>query len=188
MEEEQQPIYNMPSMTITEGLLRQQIDATKEIEELENHLLGRIPQWDNKSNSVVYVENKDMRLINEKGMNYISSEVRFRVNKIFLLSHLTDEHIENITISFGRNIISAIFEHWDDWEIKKISDATSISGAVTDSFFVTLRKASFGKYLAYLRHTQSFSEIQSMRNEHEQAPSQKNAISNIPLIGRWLGK
>ncbi len=182
------PIYNMPSMMITEGLLKQQIDAVTEITAVENHLLGRTPYRDPQTNEVKFHVDKTRRLINERGMNYLSSELRIRITKIFLLSHLEDDHVENLTIAFAKNMNKSLFEHWDDWELKANSDASAITGLMQDLFFVTLRKSSMGKYLAYLRHTQKFSEIQSLTAEQEQLPQQQDAMSNIPIIGGYFNK
>lgn len=182
-QQQQQPIYNLPSMTITEGLLKEQIDPTTIIDEVENLLLGKKLQYDTKKNILEWSKpDNDLRLINEKGMKFLLLHLRTRLTKIFQLSYFTEQQIEEMIIALARCLIEAVFEHWDEWEIKKISDASTIVSILTDTTFATLCKASHGKYLAYLRSVQDFRELQTTQFQPQK--EEAGFMSKMPIIGR----
>ena len=60
-------------------------------------------------------------MINEKGMKSLTLQLRSRLTIIFQLSNFQDVMIEGIVKAYGGNVMDAIFEHWDEWEIKKVS-------------------------------------------------------------------
>ena len=149
--DEEQTVYNLPQMHITEGLLQQQIDTTQILEEVENTLLGRKQEFDTKTGNLVWKKGShDIRLINEKGMAHLLVQLKSRITKIFQLSYFEDYMIEGLFKSFGRSIRHSIFQHWDEWGIKSNADATAIAGILDDTYLATLQKAHKGKYLQYL--------------------------------------
>ena len=185
-EEQQQPIYNLPSMQMTEGMLKYQLNSDDIVKSVENHLLGRVPEMNPETNTVEYKYYKENRLINEKGMNYLANELRLRVTKIFKLSFFEESQAEEMELNFGYTTRDAIFEHWDSWEIQCISDASAILHAVVDPYIATLNSAVRGRFLAYLKYTQNFNENQIIREEPQRYREDKSMISSIPLIGRMM--
>ena len=183
---DEQPVYNLPSMHITEGLLQQQIDPSAIIDEIENIMLGRKSEFDPETNMIRWSEpNKDTALINEQGMANLILQLRSRLTKIFQLSYFTEEMIEGMVRAFAKNIRESIFENWDDWNIKTCSDASAIVGILSDTFLATIQKAHQGKYLLYLGNVLKAEERSNMYPRGYN-PMDQGGVNNNPNILRKL--
>lgn len=168
-----------------EGSLRYQIDSSDIVEEIERSLRGEVLMSDGHGGFVYKVPDGCKPLINEKGINSILTILRSRLTKIFILSDLDQDQIEQITISIGRNIIDNLYYNWDLYDIQDDAGASTILSLVTDSVYATLRKGYMGNYLKFLRTTHQISEVQSRTLRDTPSPS---SGGDDGVLGRLLGK
>ncbi len=168
----------------SEGSLQYQINPTEILEEIENTLRGAKAEV-HQGQLVWRIPEGHRPIINERGLNSILMILRSRLTKIFILSDLEKEAIEQITISVGQNVIDDLYYNWDNYGIKDDAAASQILSLVTDTVFSTLRKAHQGNYLKFLRTTQSIQEVQH-RSVHARAPASEGRSLNpmSMLFGR----
>lgn len=193
MEEQQegypQYIYPQPYSQMQDGLLQYQLDPDEIISNIENTLLGKKPKLNQRTNSIEWSDsNKSTRHINEKGMSALLVPLQSRLTKIFVLSDLDDEKIENMTMALAENIIDTLLEHWEEYEVKSVSSASMIVGLIVDAVNATLCKAKNHNYLTFLKTAQRIHEIQQYRVGHPAPQAQEKAKTRIPLVGKFFGK
>lgn len=140
--------------------IKYQLEFQEIIDELSMTLQSKIPVT-TKTNDTVWVRPDGVRpLINEKGVNNIVAILRSHLSKIFILSDLDQQTIENMTITLGRTLIDNFYFNWHEYDIQDMSDASTILHLVCNTVYATLRKSHHGNYLKFLSKTTTAQEIQ----------------------------
>ena len=143
----------------SETSLRFQLEAAQIIEEIEHSLRCETPKYNSRTDEIEMVRPKGVDpIINDFGINKVLVILRSRLNQIFILSALTDDAIEAITIDVGETLADDLYYNWDYYQIKDDAAASLITETVTDTVYATLCKARQARYLTFLGTTQSVSE------------------------------
>jgi len=188
MEETPYPTAQMmqpPQMS--DGLLQYQL----EVEDIIDNLIHAIKcevEIPDKTGRRRWVTSANVKpLINESGIISIISELKPRLTKIFILSDLDEEQIITMTIDLARTIKDDFRDNWDIYEVRDTTAASKILHLITDSYYVTLRKAHLGGYLKFLKTTTQ--EIQHHQSLSQGRPQQQSQQSRgIPIMDRILGR
>lgn len=159
--------YPMPPAVIagqaTEGSLRFQLDVEEQIEQLEHNLNGEV--WSKQGyTQIPYFK----PYINKHGVASLLSLLRLNLSKIFSLTDIDDEVVNQIAENFAKNIIHNMHQNWDTYSILDDTAASMVLHSLSDAYYATLRKASNGTYLKFLRTTHSIQEMQ--HNTFSQRP------------------
>jgi hypothetical protein len=81
-------------------------------------------------------------IMNEKGIRFLISMLRKRLNKIIFLSNLTDDHIYDIMLTLSNDLTQVIFTNGEQWELdfgRSFQD--TLVNDICDLVFIGLRKA-----------------------------------------------
>lgn len=174
----------------SENSLRYQTDVDDVIQELRKDLLAQQPFFDEKSNSVKFIDNPHgVKLINEKGFNVLCSILRPHLSRIFSMTDQEEEQARRMIISMGKKVIAVLFQHWDEFELKSHSSASSIVDIITNTAFANISRGIAGRYLSFLRHT---SHTQEIRNTAAQQQNLQHNDMGMPqprsIASRLFGR
>jgi len=197
---EQQPQEGVPFMYPTppmdefgtENSLRFQLDPDELIKKMRYIFLGYEQIVDKETQEKRWVRSKTKEaLINEEGMDILEPILRGYLDKLFPLSDLEREQIENITLGLEfdlRNLITLNFLNNNPWELKDLVTASAIKNIICNQVYATLRKAYLRGYQNFLKTIQRYTEIRNLQ-QRAQPPvqQQKGGMSKIPIIGRLFG-
>jgi len=155
MEEQQQQRYypsNYGGFTqqASASSLQYQLEVQEILEDIEHNLRGEVLHFDENGRSKWKVPEGVHPLINEKGISKVMSILKARLTKIYVLSNLDEEIIENLTCGLARNVIDDLYYNWEDYDLEDDAAASLIVGLIADTVYVTLRKSSKGTYLKFL--------------------------------------
>ena len=163
MSEEEQPknynIIQQDSYNSKESLMYQ-LENTDIVDNVKHSLRCEVPKLNETTGQWDWVIPSNVTpLINERGAESLLTELKARVNKIYILSDLDDEHINTIVNSIAVNVIDEITVNWDLYEIQTHASASRIVGMITDAVYATLRKAKSKNYLTYIGKISQVQEI-----------------------------
>jgi len=195
---EQQPpqegtpfMYPTPPMDEfgTENSLRFQLDPDELIKKMRYNFLGYEQIINKETQGKEWVKSKTKKaLINEDGMDIFETVLRGYLDKLFPLSDLEREQIENITLGLEfdlRNLITLNFLNGNPWELKDLVTASTIKNIICNQTYATLRKAYLRGYQNFLKTIQRYVETRNLMQRAQQpVQQQKGGISKIPVIGR----
>ncbi len=193
--QEEQPPTRYPYLPSdemgTSDSLRFQLDPDDLINKLKYIFLGYEQYTNPKTLKKEWKLNKEkIPLINRSGMDVLEPILRGYLDKLFPLSDLESEQIENITLGLEfdlRNLITMNFLMENKWEIKDLVTASMIKNIICNQVYATLRKAYMKGYQNFLRTVQRYHEIQTIQNRPEKMERAKGKISGIPVIGKLFG-
>lgn len=169
----------------SEGALQYQLEVQDIIEEIEHSLKGEVLILEKSTGRLEWLKTEfSKRLINEKGIASILTILKSRLTKIFVLSYLDQEAIEEMTINIGKNIIDDLYYNWEEYEIEDDAAASHVLALVTDTVYATLCKSKGGTYLKYLRSVQT---IQDVNTQHG-LQSQNVQKSDGGILKKIFGK
>ena len=125
-------------------------------------------------------------LLNKIGMAKVRMHLKSWLSsmKVFALSELDDEFIEESTISLGETLIRDFQDNWNSYGIGCTSDASLIVQTITNNAYSILQKGAGGNYLQFLTKTQNIQEIQHYQGM--KPPSQND--HDAGLMGYIFGK
>ena len=186
-------MYPTPPMEdfSTESSLRYQLDPDELIKKLRYIMLG-YEQINNETTGVVEWKESSRKkaLINEEGMDTLEPILRGYLDKIFPLSDLEREQIENITLGLEfdlRNLFTVNFLRGNPWEIKDLVTASAIKNIICNQVYATLRKAYLRGYQNFLKTIQRYTETRMLsQRPQQQMQQQKSGMGKIPIIGRFF--
>lgn len=163
-----------------EGALKYQIDVSNILEEIRRQLRCEEEHFNEKTQSWVWTRPKGITpMLNERGVFRIMMILKSRLNKIFILSDLSNRAIEEITKGVGENVIDALDHNWDVFDVGEPSNASSILYLVCDTVYSTLCKADGGTYLKFLRTTHNIQEVQHHRPQTGMVEQQNSGVGNM---------
>jgi len=151
--QEQQPQFPVypynPGMS-SESSLAFQLDVKSILNDIEHDIKGEVLVINDDGSAKWEVPEGVKSIIGFKGINRVMSVLRSRLTKVFVLSNLSQDYIENITIGIAKNVVDDIYYNWEEYEIKDDASASHIVRLVTDTVLATLTKAHDAKYLKFL--------------------------------------
>lgn len=135
---DQMLIRNIPFgagiQTVDPNFSQWQLNAQDVIEILEHCLKG--DHWDGKK----WVERKGKPRLNDYGIQGIISEIQSRVNKIVIMSNLTERNVNDILWDLGDHLADELFLKKTEWGID-FSDLSPIHDMVMVITEATLKRA-----------------------------------------------
>jgi hypothetical protein len=175
----------------SESSLRFQLDAEELITKIRYNLLGYVQEINPKSKEKEWVKSPSKKpMISEEGMDAFEPILRGYLDKIFPLSDLEREQIENIVLKLEfsiRNMISLNFLGGNEWKIRDLATASVIKDIICDQVHATLRKAYLRGYQNFLKTIQRYTEVRSLQQRPERMEGSRGKISGIPVIGKLFG-
>jgi len=184
---EEQDMYEAQPIPIEQGghasatSNKYQLEYTEILDEIDHTLKSESPCRDARGQLVWRVPVGVRPLINNKGVDNIVMILRSHLSKIFILSNLEQDTIEDMTITLGQNIIDDLYYNWERYGIKDTAAASTILCLVCNTVYATLRKGHKGEYLRFLSKTTQANEVQHIM--------QKQASNNEPgILGKMFGK
>lgn len=176
----------------TENSLRFQLDPDELIKKMRYIFLGYEQIVNKETQEKEWIRSKTKKaLINEEGMDVLEPILRGYLDKLFPLSDLEREQIENITLGLEfdlRNLITLNFLNDNPWQLKDLVTASAIKNIICNQVYATLRKAYLRGYQNFLKTIQRYVETRNLQ-QRSQAPvqQQKSGMGKIPIIGRIFG-
>ena len=124
-------------------------------------------------------------------MDVLEPILRGYLDKLFPLSDLEKEQIENITLGLEfdlRNLITINFLSGNPWQLKDLVTASTIKNIICNQVYATLRKAYLRGYQNFLKTIQRYTEIRNLKQNANpnSVGEQKGGMSRIPVIGRMF--
>ena len=175
----------------TTNSLRFQLDPDELITKLRYIFLGYEQYINPKTREKDWKRSKTKKaLINEEGMDVLEPLLRGYLDKLFPMSDLEGEQIENITLGLEfdlRNLITINFLKGNPWEFKDLVTASAIKNIICNQVYATLRKAYLRGYQNFLKTIQRYHEIQSITKRPERTEQPKGKMSGLPIIGKLFG-
>jgi len=176
----------------TESSLRFQLDPNELIVKLRYIFLGYEQIINNKTREKEWVKSKTkIPLINEEGMDILEPILRGYLDKLFPLSDLEREQIENITLKLEfdlRNLITINFLQGNRWEIRDLITSSLIKDIICDQVHATLRKAYLRGYQTFLKTIQRYVETRSLNQRPNDVNIKpKGKMSGLPILGKLFG-
>ena len=197
-EAEYYPNQQQPPMMAQQGynpanfsqdVLRYQLDTEEFLEEMECRFLAKKKVYDNKTNMVVIVDDKNsVPLINKIGWSRLRAHIRTSVDKLFALTDLEENDIRMFTIHAGRNIINQFYLHWDEYNIKSVADASTMVQIITNSIYANLRRSYLKNYLDYLTTTHYQTEHVSINQGANQNQGMYGEPQKRGILSRIFGR
>src|SRR3990167_9985860 len=90
----------------SENALQYQIEPTKILDEIEHNLRGETPAYNNTTGLYGWQRLPgSIALLNEQGIRRVMTILQSHITKIFVLSDIDLENIENMTVDIGRALI-----------------------------------------------------------------------------------
>lgn len=174
---------------MSEGLLEYQLEVQEIVEELM-HSIKCEQLLVQPNGQKIWKTTKGMKpMINNLGVTSLSSELKPRLTKIFVLSDLDEETINTMVIDLARTIKDDFYDNWDIYKIRDTSSASKMLHLICDTYYATLRKAYLGGYLKFLKTTtQEIQHHQTSHNPRVQQQSQPQGRRDLPFIGKFLGR
>jgi hypothetical protein len=156
---------------IDEGTRKWQLSPIDTIEEIRQRLRGNYYDMDADK----WVNACDPWL-NEEGIGRISSILNNYINKNVQLSYFEPEIIENMTISFAKELSVLIQYFYADFDLKK-EHAGIIAHQLADMVYAALMRARLGKESQFIENTEQRRIIQT------EGDREKTSLwSKIPLL------
>jgi len=176
----------------TENSLRFQLDPDELIKKMRYIFLGYEQIVNKDTQEKEWIKSKTKKaLINEEGMDVLEPILRGYLDKLFPLSDLEREQIENITLGLEfdlRNLITLNFLNDNPWQLKDLVTASAIKNIICNQVYATLRKAYLRGYQNFLKTIQRYVETRNlMQRQQPPVQQQKGGMSKIPVIGRLFG-
>ena len=154
----------------SENALQYQIEPTKILDEIEHNLRGETPAYNNTTGLYGWQRLPgSIALLNEQGIRRVMTILQSHITKIFVLSDIDLENIENMTVDIGRALIDDLKTNWETYGVPNISAASLITIMCTNTIYATLCKARSGTYLKFLRTTTNISEVNHLQNNNAMA-------------------
>ena len=97
-----------------QNLVRYQLDIEKELLRIERLLRKQIAVRDSKGN-IIFQDNPDNQLFNEKGVTEILNILSWYLSKSLILSCYDDRQINKIMEQFGEELIDFIYTNMEDF-------------------------------------------------------------------------
>ena len=113
------------------------------------------------------------------------------MTKVFALSNIEEDIIENFTYSFANEIIDDLYQNWEHYEVREPAAATAIVNMMVENYYAVLRKSKKGTYLNFLKTSQIVQEATSFREENNHKndqPTFEEARQSLPIFGNVLAK
>jgi len=181
-----------PQDDMGEGSLKYQLDSNDLIKKLRQILLG-FEETKNEYGKTTWVQNESRQLITTDGMNFLEPVLRGYLDKIFILSDLEQEQVENMTLSVEsdlRDIITMNYLKGNKWKIRNLATASTIKNIICSQVFATLSKAKHRGFQQYLRTIARIQEVQAFKGSMNQydrpEQSQAGGMGNLPIVGRFF--
>ena len=176
----------------TENSLRFQLDPDELIKKMRYIFLGYEQILDKRTQEKEWIKSKTKEpLINEEGMDVLEPILRGSLDKLFPLSDLEREQIENITLGLEfdlRNLITINFLSGNPWQLKDLVTASAIKNIICNQVYATLRKAYLRGYQNFLKTIQRYVETRSLQQRGDDINNKpKGKMSGLPIIGKLFG-
>lgn len=149
--------------TASPNLIKWQLDYEGDLKRLKNEWAGRVPEM--KQEGVVWVKKLKPKM-NEEGLNTVIPYVRSMISKS-PLSNLTEEEVNKICLTVGRNIADVLFLKYDLFEIDK-NFLSIIVDQATDFVYIVLKRAQDEGERHFLKETSHVTEVHTDRGEENQ--------------------
>jgi len=178
-----------------ENSLRYQLDPDELINKIRYILLGYKKTRDPQTYETIWVQDKERKqLINENGMNTLEPVLRGYLDKLFPLSDLDQQQIEQMTLGLEydlRNLFTLNFLRGNSWEIPNLTTASTIKNLICNQVYATLRKAYLRGYQTFLKTIQRVQEVQSIKGgldqyNQPQERQPKRGMQRLPLVGGFF--
>lgn len=128
---------NVP--TVDPNFSQWQLNASDVIEIIEHCLRGEVWRKDEKGTVYSWVKAGDPKL-NEQGIQAITSEINSRVNKVVIMSNLTERTVNDMLWDLADNLATELFLRKDDWGVD-FADLNPIHDLVMTITEATIRRA-----------------------------------------------
>ncbi len=153
----QQSISSAPQAEL--GALQYQLEGEEIVIDLIRTFKGVEVSYDHKTGQAIEILTSEP-LCNDFGISRIRTRLMtfLRGMKVFALSDLSEDYIEDSVISLGHSIIDDIQDNWNEYGIKSPSAASDIVRVITDTAYAVMRKGSGRVYLNFLTKTHNVSE------------------------------
>ena len=156
--DEQMP-YQQPNQNAE--LTRWQLESVEEIDSFKHSLRGEV--WDETEKK--WIEQPNVRMLNNQGVEILAAEIRDRVNKISTLSNLTADHIYNIISRFEINICRMLVKNFEEWEVKDIVFCYIIRDKCVEFIFIGLQRCESKTFLNFLERAKQYVEKKTIVGE-----------------------
>lgn len=141
------------------GSLHYQIDHSDVIQEIETNLRNE-KYYIDKQGHTRKTKKGQTPLINEQGIQTVITILKSYLNKINILSDLSNQDIQDTVKYIQEDLADDFYINWDKYGIKDYPTGSWIIHIVASSVNSTLRKGDNGNYLKLLRHMHQITEIQ----------------------------
>lgn len=178
------PFYQRPTVDDSLGGLQFQLDNTEIIMEVRRVLLCEEEYIDNRNMKFFKTTPGSTPYINEKGISTIMIILKSRLNKVMILSDLSEVRIRTMLNNIYEDLTDDFFYNWTNYAIKDISSGSIIVSMVTDTVEGTLRKAYQNNYLKLLRSIHSIQELN--QNTGARRNQQRNDSGVLDFVKRFL--
>lgn len=169
----------------TENSIKYQIESDDILETVERTLKNQVLRLNRDTGEYQWSVVEDTEpIINEKGINKFMLILRSRLTKVFILSNLNPQIINNMVIDIGNNVIDLIYSNWDLFGIQGTADATLVNNLLCDNVHATLKKGE-GIYLKFLGRVHNVHEIQHRNIRDTPSPTQGTGQE---LLGKLFGR
>jgi|TARA_R100000501_G_C2630878_1_gene126562 hypothetical protein len=179
------PPNYLPSQQQSEAGIRFQLDPEEIINHITNILLGRYKRFNPESGEHEWCEDDNCkRFINEEGVRAVESELRGRLNQIFILSDLDHDQIAYMSIGCFDALRKSIRINYKRWEISGTTSASRIVRFVGDSVYATLSKAYLHGYQNFMKTNYRIQEVQQLSQTVGDGNQAKGSIFNPANWGK----
>lgn len=110
----QQAVTMFQSGDNEDNLVKWQLDIKETLVRIERLLRGQVPR-SNAKGELVFVEDNENRIFNEKGVNNIMKILSLYVSKEIILSDYTDKQINILMKHFSNKLISDIYMNAEEY-------------------------------------------------------------------------
>lgn len=136
------------------NLIKWQLDYEGDLKKLKHEWAGEVPEM--RSDGVAWVKKLKPKM-NEEGLNTIIPYVRSMISKS-PLSNLTEDEVNKICLTVGRNIADVLFLKYDIFEIDK-NFLSIIVDQATDFVYIVLKRAQDEGERHFLKETSQVTEV-----------------------------
>lgn len=102
-------------------------------------------------------------LLNDEGVSEIMRILDIRLSRVYSLSDLTDKEIYNITMVFAETLLDLLYGNRKKFGLEKINIRVMVH-EISDSVYVTLKKAKDKGLQQFLKDTTQFTETNNLNN------------------------
>lgn len=187
-EEQSMPInpYNQEK-----GLLSFQVDNEEIIQDISHSISEELPIATDEGRIIWKNMSGKPPMINKRGVYSMVAKLRSRMTKVFALSNIEEDIIENFSCSFANEVIDDLYQNWEQYEVREPAAASAIVNMMVENYYAVLRKSKKGTYLNFLKTSQIVQEATSYREESNQkndTPSFEEARGSLPIFGNVMSK